>query len=255
MKNALPASKHVILEDDELSEHTGNDLQSGKEIADMLCNMSHEKLLEVVQNCPASMYVAEVRAERFCCACAYSCFNNSKFQWVVRPDCGAGTRPERHAVFKFPFWAVMLVPGQQRLTVFLCPPPTSSLTGVVAGTGMAQSGASFVCSSGTGTGSFLSQSETFLLPVSCALTTDVDGGFELKGELQSGHSLLRFWPEESVQFHKLEMKGDLGDAGQRSRSSLRCWHENTEQFHGLFWTVKSFFATSMAREHCVVPRA
>ena len=26
----LPASKHVILEDDELSEHTGNDLHSGK---------------------------------------------------------------------------------------------------------------------------------------------------------------------------------------------------------------------------------
>ena len=51
----LPASKHVILEDDELTENTGNDLQSGKEIADMLCNMPHEKLLEVVQNCPASM--------------------------------------------------------------------------------------------------------------------------------------------------------------------------------------------------------
>ena len=51
----LPASKHVILEDDELSKHTDNDLQSGKEIADMLCNMSQEKLLEVVQNCPASM--------------------------------------------------------------------------------------------------------------------------------------------------------------------------------------------------------
>ena len=44
----LPASKHVILEDDELTENTGNDLQSGKEIADMLCNVPHEKLLEVV---------------------------------------------------------------------------------------------------------------------------------------------------------------------------------------------------------------
>ena len=30
-------------------------LQCGKEIGDMLCNMSHEKLLEVVQNCPASV--------------------------------------------------------------------------------------------------------------------------------------------------------------------------------------------------------
>ena len=37
-----------------LTENIGKD-QSGKEIADMLCNMSHEKLLEVVQNCPASM--------------------------------------------------------------------------------------------------------------------------------------------------------------------------------------------------------
>ena len=52
----LPISKHVILEDDELSEHTRNGLQSGKEIADMLCkNTSHEKLLEVVRNCPASV--------------------------------------------------------------------------------------------------------------------------------------------------------------------------------------------------------
>ena len=50
----LPASKHVILEDDVLTENIAKD-QSGKEIADMLCNMPHEKLLEVVQNCPASM--------------------------------------------------------------------------------------------------------------------------------------------------------------------------------------------------------
>ena len=50
----LPVTKHVISEDDMLTENIGKD-QSGKEIADMLCNMSHEKLLEVVQNCPASM--------------------------------------------------------------------------------------------------------------------------------------------------------------------------------------------------------
>ena len=52
----MPASKHVILDDDDLTENIGKD-QSGKEIADMLCNMLHEKLLEVVQNCncPASM--------------------------------------------------------------------------------------------------------------------------------------------------------------------------------------------------------
>ena len=63
-------------------------------------------------------HVAEVCAERFCCACAYGCFNTSKFQWVARPDSGAGTRPKRLAVLEFPFLAVMLVPGQQRLTVF-----------------------------------------------------------------------------------------------------------------------------------------
>ena len=166
----------------------------------------------------------------FNCARACSCFNTSKFQWVARPDSGTGTRPKKHAVFKFPFLAVMLVPGQQRLAVFWCSPPTSSLTGVVAGTGMVQSGAPVV-SSKSGTGSSLSESETFLLPVSCALTADVDGGFELKGELQGGHSSLCFWPEESVQFHNLEMKGDLGDAGHRSRFSLRRWPQNTEQFH------------------------
>ena len=51
----LSVSNHVILEDDELSEHAEHDPQSGKEIAAMMCNMSHEKLLAVVQNCPASM--------------------------------------------------------------------------------------------------------------------------------------------------------------------------------------------------------
>ena len=50
----LSVSKHVILEDDELSEHTVNDPQS-LEIAAMLCNMSREKVLELVQNCPVSM--------------------------------------------------------------------------------------------------------------------------------------------------------------------------------------------------------
>ena len=67
--------------------------------------------------------------------------------------------------------------------------------------------------------------------MSCALTAGVDGGFDLKGELQGGHSSLRFWPEESVQFQNYEMKGELGISGQRSRSSLPRWQENTEQFH------------------------
>ena len=42
----LPASKHVILEDDVLTENIGKD-QSGKEIADMLCNMP-QKLVQRV---------------------------------------------------------------------------------------------------------------------------------------------------------------------------------------------------------------
>ena len=58
--------------------------------------------------------------------------------WRVQTP-GAGIRPKRHAVLKFPFWAVMLVPGQQRLS-FLCPPPTATFTGVVAGTGIRQRG-------------------------------------------------------------------------------------------------------------------
>ena len=37
-----------------MTENIGKD-QSGMEIVDMLCNMPHEKLLEVAQNCPASM--------------------------------------------------------------------------------------------------------------------------------------------------------------------------------------------------------
>ena len=142
-----------------------------------------------------------------------------------------GNQAKKACSFKVSVFGSHVGPGSAKTDSFLCPPPTSSLTGVVAGTGMAQSGASVVCSSGTGTGSFLSQSETFLLPVSGALTAGVDGGFDLKGELQGGHSSLRFWPEESVQFQNDEMKGTLGSSGQRSRSSLRCWHENTEQFH------------------------
>ena len=67
--------------------------------------------------------------------------------------------------------------------------------------------------------------------MSGSLSAGVDGGFDLKGELQGGHSSLRFWPEESVQFQNDEMKGTLGSSGQRSRSSLRRWHENTEQVH------------------------
>ena len=120
-----------------MTQNIGKD-QSGKEIADMLCNMPSR---EAIGGCTklSSEYVGAVCAERFCCARSYGCFNSSKFQWVACPDSGAGTRPKRHAVLKFPFWAVMLVSGSAKTDSFLCPPPTSSLTGVVAGTGMAQS--------------------------------------------------------------------------------------------------------------------
>ena len=147
------------------------------------------------------------------------------------PRLRGGNQAKKACSFKVSVLGSHVGPGSAKTESFLCPPPTSSLTGVVAGTGMAQFGAPVVSSPGTGTGSFLFQSEMFLLPVSCALTADMDGGPELKGELQGGHSSLRFWPEESVQFHNHEMKGDLGVAGQRSRSSPRCWPENTEQFH------------------------
>ena len=43
----LPATSHVTLKDDMLTENVGKDW-SGEEIADMLCNMSHVKLLEAI---------------------------------------------------------------------------------------------------------------------------------------------------------------------------------------------------------------
>ena len=51
----LTLSKHVTVEDDELYDYAESDGQSDKEIASILCNMPHEKLLEVVQHCPASI--------------------------------------------------------------------------------------------------------------------------------------------------------------------------------------------------------
>ena len=109
---------------------------------------------------------------------------------MERPDSGAGTRPERHAVFKFPFWAIILVPSQQRLTVFcvLRPHPVQQVLRQVQV--WQQRGAPVVFSPGIGAGSFLSEPRdvefdggaTFLEPVPCALSADVDG--EFKSELQ-----------------------------------------------------------------------
>ena len=98
-----------------LNENIGKG-QSGKEIADMLCNMSHEKLLEVVQNCPASMLQQFVPNVSAAIAPTVVSIPSSSSGSVSRPR--AGTGPKKHAVLKFPFLAVMLVPGQQRLTVF-----------------------------------------------------------------------------------------------------------------------------------------
>ena len=88
-------------------------------------------------------YVAAVRAERFSCDCCGSGGKSGKFQWVAHPDSGTGTRPKRHSFLQFPFLAVMLFPGQQRTDSFLSssflgPPPTSSFSGVVAGSGIEQ---------------------------------------------------------------------------------------------------------------------
>ena len=98
----LSVSKHIIVEDDDLSDDAESDGQSGMETASMLCSMLHVKLLEVVKHCP-SEYAAAVHAERSCIYHACSCSNSSGFLWVARPVSTAGTRPKRHAVLKFRF--------------------------------------------------------------------------------------------------------------------------------------------------------
>ena len=156
-----------------------------------------------------------------------------------------GNQAKKACSFKVSVFGSHVGPGSAKTDSFLCPPPTSSLTGVVAGTGVVQPGASVVCSSGTGTGSFLSQSQTFLLPLSGALTAGVDGGFDLKGELQGGHSSPRFWPEEPVQFQNDEMKGTLVSSGQRSRLRYVAGMRTLSSSVGT--------ATTMAGEHFAVP--
>ena len=137
----LPASKHVILEDDVLTENIAKD-QSGKEIADMLCNMPHEKLLEVVQNCPASMLQQFVPNVSAAIAPTVVSFPASSSGSVSRLR--GGNQAKKACSFKVSVFGSHVGPGSAKTDSFLCPPPTSSLTGVVAGTGMAQSGASSV---------------------------------------------------------------------------------------------------------------
>ena len=125
----LSVSKDVILEDDELSEHAESDAQSGKEIASMLCNIPHEKLLEVVQNCPASM-LQQFIAERNCTYCASSCFNSSGFLWgsASRPRCGNQAKKARSFKVSI-FLVVILSQVSKRLAVFcvLRPRPLSQV--------------------------------------------------------------------------------------------------------------------------------
>ena len=84
----LPLSKHILLEDDELSEHTDHDLQSEKEI---VAHVVQHVSREAPGSCSklSGECVAEVRAERYCFYYDNCCF--SKFQCVARPDSGAGT--------------------------------------------------------------------------------------------------------------------------------------------------------------------
>ena len=118
-KRRLPASKHFILEGDECCLSTRiSDPQSGKEIASRVVQ-------HVSREAPGSYAklscecVTEVRAERHCCCYANSCFNTGKVPVGGASRLRGGNQAKKGThVSKFPFLAVMLVPGQQRLTVF-----------------------------------------------------------------------------------------------------------------------------------------
>ena len=64
-------------------------------------------------------YAAAVLAQRSCIYFACSCFNSRGFLWVARPGLQGGNQAKKaQTVLKFPFWAVILVRSQQRLTDF-----------------------------------------------------------------------------------------------------------------------------------------
>ena len=113
----LSVSKHIIVEDDDLSDHAESDGQSGMETASMLCSIPHEKLLEVVQHCPASMLqqfmpnVAAPVTPAVVPIPAGSC------GWRVQSP-GREPGQKRHAVFKFPFWAVISVSKSAKTDCF-----------------------------------------------------------------------------------------------------------------------------------------
>ena len=114
-----------------MSENTGNNLQSGKEIADMLCNMSHEKLLEVVQNCSASMlqkFVPNVTA-----SIAPAVVSIPASSSGLR----GGNQAKKACSFKVSVFGSHVGPGSAKTDSFLCPPPTAtSGSPVVSALGM-----------------------------------------------------------------------------------------------------------------------
>ena len=131
-----------------------------------------------------------------------------------------GNQAKKAQRFKVSVFGSHVGPGSAKTDSFLCPPPTSSLTGVVAGTGIAQSCASVVCSSGTGSGELkgLSKSETCSPAFVLSLVLDLRTTATFASLLMCGSGLrwvsckvatLRRvrWPEESVQFQNNEMKG------------------------------------------------
>ena len=200
-----------------------------------------------MRSCPTlSCESVAVHAERGCTYHACRCFNSSGFLWVARPDSGAGTGPKRHAIFKFPFWAVILVPCQQRLTVFciLRPHPLlqvfavffspgssshSSETvdgdlfvtaGILAGPPPLPSRCDSLCGQRVGVGSFSlselkdAKIDGVAVPEPCALSADMDrAGIDPL----CSKSLSRCSFENTDLYHVLELHGELDGAGDPLR--------------------------------------
>ena len=106
--------------------------QSGKEIADMLCNMPHEKLLEVVQNCPAIMLQQFVPNVSAAGAPTVVSIPASSSGW-------GGNQAKKACSFKVSVFGSHVGPGSAKTDSFLCPPPTATSC-VVAGAGTTQAG-------------------------------------------------------------------------------------------------------------------
>ena len=130
-----------------MSEHVENDPQSGKEIEAMLCNMSHEKLLEVVQNCPASMFQQFMPNVTVPIAPAVvsipASSSGQRVQTLGREPGQEGMQFFKVSVLGSPCW-----PWVSKDSQFLCTPPTAT-AGVVAGAGSMHAGAPVVSAPGT----------------------------------------------------------------------------------------------------------